>query len=396
MEVLFISYKYPPALGGMQKQSYELIQGFKKYAKVHTILYDNNSSLVWFFLSLYWKIPRMLSKHPNIQVIHFNDGISALLNVWLKVITNKSLAMTYHGLDLVFPNLIYQKLLLKMVRTFDAFITVSAATRQAALERGFKPEKVFAIANGVAQETIDQRKMQTSLVESVGMKADRKKLLLSIGRPVKRKGFDWFVKQVLTQLDDCLFVLIGPYPNYSSILEQFLSVLPNWLCNQLVLFFGMSTQHNVLSQLSKEYPDKFIWLQTANHQTKNYLLGKADLFIMPNQKVEGDMEGFGLVALEANVQNTLVVASRIEGITSAVQSGVNGFLVEADIVDEWVTQITSCLNYTRVNQQVDLQRFLESEYSWDKMVRSYYKVFYDTVESKSTGLQNKSPEYSIK
>ena len=52
MEVLFVTYKYPPAIGGMQKQSFELIKGFEKVIKVHKLVYDNNGSLILFFMSL--------------------------------------------------------------------------------------------------------------------------------------------------------------------------------------------------------------------------------------------------------------------------------------------------------------------------------------------------------
>ena len=49
MEVLFITHKYPPSIGGMQKQSYELIQGVSKNYKVNVIAYDNAKSNLSFF-----------------------------------------------------------------------------------------------------------------------------------------------------------------------------------------------------------------------------------------------------------------------------------------------------------------------------------------------------------
>jgi phosphatidylinositol alpha-1,6-mannosyltransferase len=57
------------------------------------------------------------------------------------------------------------------------------------------------------------------------------------------------------------------------------------------------------------------------------LLSAADLFIMPNRTVEGDMEGFGLVAIEAASRGLPVVATAIEGITDAITDGRNGYCV---------------------------------------------------------------------
>jgi phosphatidylinositol alpha-1,6-mannosyltransferase len=48
---------------------------------------------------------------------------------------------------------------------------------------------------------------------------------------------------------------------------------------------------------------------------------------MPNVPVPGDIEGFGLVMLEANLNGMPVVASDFEGLAEVVSEGVNGRLV---------------------------------------------------------------------
>ena len=39
MSILFVSHKYPPATGGMEKQSFELIQGIAQHQKIFKIVY---------------------------------------------------------------------------------------------------------------------------------------------------------------------------------------------------------------------------------------------------------------------------------------------------------------------------------------------------------------------
>ncbi|MDR1601380.1 MAG: glycosyltransferase [Tannerella sp.] len=58
-----------------------------------------------------------------------------------------------------------------------------------------------------------------------------------------------------------------------------------------------------------------------------FFCDKVDAFLMPNIPVEGDMEGFGLVCLEASACGTLVFAADIDGIPDAVRNGKNGFLL---------------------------------------------------------------------
>jgi hypothetical protein len=77
MEILFVTHKYPPSIGGMEKQSFELINGMKRYAKVHAIIYDGRESRFRFFLTLRSKIIQACRSHPGISIIHFNDGLIA-------------------------------------------------------------------------------------------------------------------------------------------------------------------------------------------------------------------------------------------------------------------------------------------------------------------------------
>jgi phosphatidylinositol alpha-1,6-mannosyltransferase len=48
---------------------------------------------------------------------------------------------------------------------------------------------------------------------------------------------------------------------------------------------------------------------------------------MPNVPVEDDMEGFGIVLLEAGQCGTPAVAAQLEGIQDVITDGVNGHLV---------------------------------------------------------------------
>src|SRR5690606_10325261 len=81
-------------------------------------------------------------------------------------------------------------------------------------------------------------------------------------------------------------------------------------------------------------------VQQSSQSNHIYLLGRqpddilqlaycaADLFIMPNIVVPGDMEGFGVVMLEANLMNTPVIASDLEGIIDVIEPGKNGYRIE--------------------------------------------------------------------
>lgn len=395
MDILFISYKYPPSIGGMQKQSYHLINGFSDADNIHKIIYDQKNSLVFFFISLFWRVPALLRKHPSIEVIHLNDGVCAICCAWMKLLKGKMVIATYHGLDLVFPNVIYQKLLLPIVKSFDAIITVSAYTREQCIARGFTPDKVHMIKNGVDHVTdkIEEENVPHSVIKTLDDYREKgKKIIVAIGRPVKRKGFVWFVDNVLNQLPkEYTFILIGPEPKENPLFDFFLKVLPKAVRIQIELFLGLSTEHKQLEALSnhKNYKNRFVWYKKADHNTKNYILSQSDVMIMPNVKVYGDMEGFGLVALEANMYGVPVVAADLEGITSAITHRKNGLLVSSENVSHWVTAITHDLNTERWS----CREYVTEQFSWSKMVEEYREVFAKVIYERNKSSLEVSEAY---
>ena len=388
MDILFISYKYPPSIGGMQKQSYHLINGFSGDDNIYKIIYDNNSSLVLFFISLFWRVPALLRKYPNIEIIHLNDGVCAICCAWMKLFGKQKIIATYHGLDLVFPNLFYQKCLLPIVKLFDAVVTVSEYTRQQCIVRGFASDKVYMIKNGVdhVSENIHEESIPTSVIKKLDDYRERgKKIIVAIGRPVRRKGFVWFVDKVLRDLpSDYIFILIGPEPKENRLLDFILSIVPKAIRTQIELFLGLSTEHKNLDKLSyqKNINPRFLWYKNADHNTKNYILSQSDVMVMPNIKVQGDMEGFGLVALEANMYNVPVIAADIEGITSAITHNKNGLLIESGDRAAWKKAITKTVN----NRQWACRDYATEQFNWDKMTAEYRslfaKVIYDANEVK--------------
>jgi len=59
--------------------------------------------------------------------------------------------------------------------------------------------------------------------------------------------------------------------------------------------------------------------------------------------VPGDMEGFGLVTVEAAMRGTPVVAAGLEGILDAVVDGKTGTLLPPGDADAWVARLTEML-----------------------------------------------------
>ncbi|SKB55704.1 Glycosyltransferase involved in cell wall bisynthesis [Sphingobacterium nematocida] len=378
IEVLFISHKSPPATGGMEKQSYELINGTALYLKIHTLVYDHKEPLWLFFFKLNARIIKLLKVNPEIQVLHFNDGLIASFATFHKGYEHVKKTATLHGLDVVYPLSYFQKKIIPRFNNFDAIFAVSEATAQAALDRGIKAEIIQTIPNGVdPSPTIDQDDAQRIYQRHPGLQQE-KKYFITLGRPVKRKGFSWLIQHVIPRLEgDFQLVMLGPYSQKKTIKDRTLSLLPKKLRTLLMLFLGHPSDQEVLQKLLPEQSPKVVHLGKVSNDDLQTLIKSAIAFLMPNIAVPGDMEGFGLVCLEASMAGSLVIASDIDGISSAIKHHKNGLLIPSKDEAAWTSILQNIINdsesfHKHIGAYTEYTRL---NYGWDKMARDYSSAF---------------------
>jgi len=192
----------------------------------------------------------------------------------------------------------------------------------------------------------------------VGFPLKDRKIIITIGRLVKRKGVGFFVSEVLTELvkefPDICYLVIGDGPERGNIED--------------IIRSNKMSSHAVL-------------LGYVDDETLALVKEIASLFVMPNIPVEGDMEGFGIVALEAAVAGLPVVASRLEGIKEAVTDGENGILIEPGDAPGYINVLRRLLLDERYRMYLGEKgkAFAVSNFSWETIANRYYSIFEETI-----------------
>ena len=374
MEVLFVTHKFPPFIGGMERQSFELISYFKsKFEGVHIIAYEGQMSKARFFLTVMNQIKKLLQKHPGIGVIHLNDGLLALRCQSLRKWKKAKLVVTLHGLDICFPSRWFVRQIKNQWHIFDQFICVSRATRDMAISKGIPAEKISVVRNGVQVDVSKSFKGAVNKFEF----DPKKSYLVTTGRGVRRKGFAWFVEFVLPNLGPDVHLLhITPQSKYGSFSRFFSSILPNGFQSRLELILGLASDDHDLILLSQKYSNYFR-LHGLSDADKQFVFANSDLFIVPNIRVQGDMEGFGLVALEAAILGKKVLAADLEGLRDAIIHQKNGVRITSGNVNQWTQTILSCLhNRDLLSAEGEAARqYTIQHYSWEKMGAGYAQIF---------------------
>ncbi len=383
MEILIVTHKLNESLGGMQKVCRELYHGLSEKCKTHIINLDKDDSRFKYYTSLKYRIEKYLKSNLQIELVYFNDAFVGMLCAKIRKKVDAKFVVTAHGLDIVFPNYFYQKWLRNHLIHFDQIICVSEFTKTQVLNLGIEPNKIRVIENGVDKNDsypVISEYRQRIMRKKISLREDDYKIILATGRAVRRKGFSWFIKEVLPSLpDNVLFVIAGPMNSPYSTFSSWLDYLPSSWRTQFETIFSKASDSNEIYKLMNHatYGKKFIHLGKVSQADLNALYTIADLYVMPNVKVKGDAEGFGLVALEAAVRGKVVLASDLEGITQAIQNGKNGLLLPSIQADQWIITITELLMNDEFRRGFgqNAKEYTHEQFSWTTMVGNYYDCF---------------------
>ena len=354
MKVLFITRKFPPSTGGMERVAYELSQHLSKLTDIVLIKWGGPNKWLPFILPFFLLRSVWALSTRRIDVIYLQDGLLAPLGLALKVIFRKRTAITIHGLDITYKNRLYQLIVPRCVCKLSRVICISNATKDACIARGIKAGKIIVIPDGIADEFYmdsDKDILRKALSDKIKIGLSGKKVLLSVGRLVERKGIHWFVENVMPLLKDsgCVYLIAGSGIYADKVREA-------------IDRTGLK--------------DIIFMLGTVDNETLKYLYNSANVFIMPNIPVEGDMEGFGVVALEAASCGLLVVASDLEGIRDAILDGESGYLIEADNATKYHDVIVRIIDEDefKVKMGSAARGFTLSNYGWDKIAQEYFRI----------------------
>jgi phosphatidylinositol alpha-1,6-mannosyltransferase len=346
IKILFISRAYPPVVGGIENQNYELGKWLGKIADVKIIANKKGKKFLPLFLP--YAIFYTLFNLRKYDVLLLGDGVLSIIGWKVKFFYKKPVICVIHGLDLTFKNILYQKLWVKLfLKRIDKLIAVGNETARVATERGIAENKIVFIPNGVDTEKHLISANRSDLEKIVTHSLENKKTILTSGRLARRKGVAWFIKNVMPKLsEDFLYIIAGDGPDKENIK---IAIEENNLKNRVMMLGYV--------------PDS----------VRNILFNSVDLFIQPNIKIPGDMEGFGISVIEAGACQLPVLASNIEGLKDAIKEGHNGFLVESENAESFVEKINKLFSQGNPRElfgQV-VRNYVVENYSWEKIAKLY-------------------------
>ena len=349
-QVMFVTRKWPPAMGGMETYAVRLTDMLREKCQLDIVALDGKpNGQPPGFLALiafpFTFVARWFSRSRGPEVLHLCDmslwplGLIAWFNSGATrvVLSAHGTDVAYHRRGGVRGRLYgaYLRLGARLMKKAQV-IANSHATADVLKETGWNHSTVVPLATDMRIEKLPD-----------GHNGE----IFFAGRLVERKGCAWFIREVLPKLP----------------LEITLRVAGTiWNENEKAALDSPRVKYvEALSQ------------KELAHAYRNSMC-----VIVPNIPVGNqEYEGFGLVAPEAAAAGGVVLAAACDGLLDAVIEGTTGLLLEPGNADVWsaaITQIASWDEQTRKDFVAQSSQIAAQKYNWER-------VSQDTLLAYATG-----------
>ena len=175
---------------------------------------------------------------------------------------------------------------------------------------------------------------------------ENKAIVLSLGRLDERKGFDLLLEAAgrLTQQETTPPTLFVFSAGGGSEQER--------------------AERKRLEQIVEAHSlaDHLKWLPILPEKQLPRYYGTADVFVLPSR-----YEPFGIVMIEAMACGTPVVATKVGGPATVIESGVTGLLVDPTDTEALADAIATLVESPRMRREIGrrARETVESTYSWE-------------------------------
>ncbi|MBS1772959.1 MAG: glycosyltransferase family 4 protein [Bacteroidetes bacterium] len=363
MKYLIITTEFPPGPGGIGKHAFSLAKALRNNGVEVAVLcnMDNTSDEA--------RKDFLNNLTQQIEVVHIKrQGLRTYYNR-LKTAVGLIRDNKYDKLILTGQSSIWLGWLLKRLYRFNirtcVFVHGTEVKTQSSIKRyltkiGLQAaDEVYAVSTYTAALTrniVNNKEVKVmpngldmnewadaENVNQLSLQGNPK--LLTVGSITNRKGQHNVIAalpEIIKTYPNVHYHMIGLPANKNAIIKQ----------AELLGVNNSITIHGALddAELKKAYKS-------------------ADIFCMLSEEDEhGDVEGFGIAILEANINGIPAIGSNQMGITDAIENATNGYLVNPNNVKEIVEAISAIDNTDKKNMS-DNCRAWAKMYDWNEIVK---------------------------
>lgn len=347
---LLITSDFPPVTGGVSHSLWNFYTALASpdtwvLTEPHQVNIHTDFPVIrkYFFLPLPWIWPRWLPLFWHAFRIVRTYGIrhvqagqllpTGTVAFLLKKILRCPYSVYVYGMDMVTARHSKRKMkLIKLIlRSADRVIANSRYTQSLAIRFGAVPDKSVIMYPSISQHIPQPVSEQLEELIRIRHRLDGVQVIISVGNLVRRKGHD-FVIHALAEIKKTSgtvprYLIIGDGPN-----RVYLQTLRDKL--------GLTNE----VEFAGKVPDNE--LAAYYHVADVVIMLSRELYDDSGRVI--DVEGFGMVFLEANLYGKPVIAGKSGGVPEAVADGQSGLLVNPENTAEIAAAIHKLLDDSKL------------------------------------------------
>jgi phosphatidylinositol alpha-1,6-mannosyltransferase len=374
MNILVITWNFPPRRGGMEQLLGNLCDELSKNHKLFIItayadfscppktgiFRPSRPGLVAFFAYVLWKGALLLRRHPDIRVVFGGSVlVTPLVCILARIFHCKALIQA-HGLDLLYPSFVYQMFIVWWLRFCDRVVANSGYTASLAKDKGALEESITIIHPGVHWQRFALPMAMDALKFERGLQG--KRIILFVGRLARRKGVKEFVEKslgrIIQELPDVRFLIVGDNPRDSLTHRDDVR---------------SEIEHAISAGQLEEHVQ---WLGALSDEDLVKVYNLCDIVVLPILQMKDDVEGFGIVALEAAAAAKPVVATSVGGVPDSVDNGKSGIVVAPGNYEVMSRSIIQLLARDELKSSLGeyARRRVRERFCWSSTIAGYEKT----------------------
>ena len=294
-------------------------------------------------------------KPADLSQIHCGRTIpEGFIGLLLARLLHKPLLCYVHGEDIEVARTSRELtwIVNRVLRGADRLICNSQNTKALLMEHWDVPAKKIEVINpGVDEQTFCPAEPDLDFRKKVGW--EDRFVCLTVGRLQRRKGHDRMIEaipQIKKEIPNILYAIVGQGDNYTSLVAEAKKL-------------GLEQQVQFLDEIEDE--DLIRCYQ------------QCDVFVLPNRSDGNDIEGFGMVLVEAQATGKPVIAGDSGGTAETMEIGTTGIIADCrnpERIAEAILSVQKGMQEGRF-QSDDCRQHILRGLTWEKHTEQAREVF---------------------
>lgn len=366
MNILMVTFDFPPTVGGVETRIKNYLLNLVKMnhkvrvialtSKEDSIHTENYLGAIVYrcpfspkdILRVFFTTAKALKDYPIDALLVLtgaNTFIGLLFILHGKVMKVKTGIFLYGKDILVSKNKPLQYLLLHLTLLFANKIGVNSKATSHSLPKHIR-DKIHILYPGVNKQAPKQYKI-------LKVPSKKEKCVLFVGRLIERKGLDDLLrafKLVLERVPNVRLIIVGDGPEKTKL-------------------------SNLTETLKIQGKVEFTGTLTGRKLYEKYQ--ECDVFIMPSKKIGKDIEGFGIVFLEAGLFKKPSIGTWSGGMPEAVVHNQTGILVSEGDTTALKNAIKLLLTNENLAKKLGENAYdrVIKDFTWEKATQRLLQMF---------------------